>query len=182
VAEIPENTPEIDVFATSLPWYAVNVHGRREERFVQQMRDAGVPCYWPSVQAQRRERRREKGRRHEHRIVKHRVPYIPGYVFIAADGNGIYAAKATGLVFSIKPPAIQGKLVKVLRTLRDALSRPQEPPRLMMGRAYEVQSGHLMGKRGRLVKQDGRQCVLRGALLLGCEQDVELDIDLLEPV
>jgi hypothetical protein len=182
VADTPDNNSETDLFATTLPWYAVNIHGRREERFADQMRQAGVVCFLPMVRAERRVRRRERGRRHEYRKESRNVPYIPSYAFIAADGNGIYAAKATGLVYSIKPPAIQAKLVRLLIDLRDGLAKPQAPARLMLGRAYEIRSGDLMGKRGKLMSQEDGKCVLRGAILFGFEHDTELDVDLLEAI
>jgi transcription antitermination factor NusG len=184
VVDFPENPPPIDLFATTDPWYAVRVHGRREDKFVALMKAAGIPVFYPTELIKRRERRRERGRRHEYRYVTVRRSRWCGYCFIAADAEGIYAAKATNIVYKILPAKEQGQLVNALRRIHDYdVARGNRPEERFItpGSMCRVTGGAFVSFEGQWVAEKGG----RGHLLCtfaGQPTPMHIDIELLEPI
>lgn len=185
VGETSEITPESDLFDTPDPWYAVHVQGRREDRFVTLMHAAGVRVFYPTMVIRRRERRREKGRRHEHRLVNATRPLWRGYCFIAGDAEAIYAAKATNVIYSVHPPAVQSMLITALRRAAEWCGRhgnvPQ-PKYIRPGSDCVVTAGAFMGFQGRWEAGKGGRGHLLCTFAGQPNTPIHIDVELLEPI
>jgi transcription antitermination factor NusG len=183
VAETPEITLVTDLFDTVDPWYAVRVQGRREERFVALMVANGIPVFYPTMVVRERERRREPGRRHEHRYAKVRRPLWRGYCFIAADDDGIYAAKSTNIIYTILPAKDQSRLRSSLRSISDWVGRDDPMERYIRpGSRCRVTGGAFENFEGTWVAQKGGRGHLLCTFAGQAGTPLNVDIELLEPL
>lgn len=119
------------------------------------------------------------------REVKRLAPLFPAYAFLAAPTHdAIYAAKATNLLWSLRPVTDQARLVSELVSLQRALDRNPHlgaQRRIPRGTRCEVQPPHAMrGTVGVVDEQSGTFCLI--VSMFGSSVPVEIDPAYLEPL
>lgn len=185
LAITPENSAQIGIFATDDPWYAVHVQGRREERFVKAMHGAGVPVFYPTEIIRRRRRRWEPGQRDKFTFQNVTRPLWRGYCFIAADDAGIYAAKATNVIYGIYPPAVQSLLVTTLKRIKDHMDSHPTAVRekyITPGTQCRVTHGAFKDFEGQWVAEKGGRGHLTTTLFGQPNTPLHIDVEFLEPL
>jgi hypothetical protein len=171
-----------DIRTVTGPWYVAHLHGSRETDFRDRLCTQGHTVYLPMREVIRRE---SKGAGQGTREVKALYPLFPAYAFVAAPGHdAVYAAKATNLIWSLRPVVDQSRLVVDLYAVQCALdSNPRlgAQRRIPKGTLCEVQPPHAMrGMRGVVADDGGAFCLV--VQCLGSSVPVEIDPAYLEPV
>jgi len=161
-------------------WYAVYVRSRHEFRVHEQLTDAHIDTFLPTIERQRRWKDRKK-------LVA--FPLFPGYLFVHIPENKdnmLAVLKTHGVVrfLSVKPgkpdpvPDIQITSLKKMVENKEAL----EPyPYLKEGQRVRMRSGPLAGVEGVLKQRRGHHILVLSVDILQQGASAKVDASEVEP-
>lgn len=157
-----------------LEWRVLHTRSRQEKALAEDLDRLGIPGYLPLI---------HRTRLYGKRKTRVQLPLFPGYVFVRATLDQVYAADRTKRVAGIISVANQAQLNDELHSIHKALINGMhvDPyPLLKEGVWVEIRSGPLRGMRGRVESRDKMDRLILQIEMLGRAVSMEVDASLLE--
>jgi transcription antitermination factor NusG len=161
---------------SSLRWYAVQVHSRKEQLIASQLETRSLECFLPKYKSLRKWSDRTK---------EVEQALFPGYVFCRFDYDQRQPVVTTTGVLQIvgngPTPIADSEITALQAAVASGLSS-QPWPYLEVGERVRVTYGHLAGLEGILVNFKGNHRVVLSVTLLQRSVAMEVDLSWLTPV
>jgi transcription antitermination factor NusG len=162
--------------STTLRWYALQVHCRKEQLTASQLETRDLECFLPTYKSLRKWSDRTK---------EVQQALFPGYVFCRFDfGNRqpvITTAGVLQIVGNGPTPIADSEIEALQRAVASGL--PGQPwPYMEVGERVRVTYGHLAGLEGILINFKGKHRVVLSVTLLQRSVAMEMDLSWLVPV
>jgi len=162
---------------TSLKWYVLQSHPRREDLLFKHVTTLGFDCYYPTISVHPKNPRARK-----------RLPYFPGYLFVHIDlleiGDSMFKwmPYSVGLVsFGGEPAMIQESIIQAIsaHVVNVNTQKIEDHLKIKPGDPIEISSGPLKGLEGILdMRLSGKQRVRVLLKLLSQDSTISVVIPL----
>ena len=164
--------------AAAVPWFALRVKSRWEQRVAELVRSKGYEPFLPTCKVRRQ---------WSDRVKQLPMPLIPGYVFCRMDGCAKALLVTTPgvlyLVSSCRIPApISDAEIAAIRTIAESGLAAQPHPFLNVGEQVTVQRGPLCGLGGILLRFRNENRIVVSVTLLRRSVAVEIDRRWVAPI
>ncbi len=161
----------LPTFDSQLPWFALQVNSRKENRIFAHLVGQGYECFLPKYKAVRQwsDRRKEI-----------ESPLFPGYLFCRFNPlQRLPILKTPGVMEIVgcnrKPIPIDEQEIQAIQRMMESSLARQPWPYLEVGERVRIQSGALRGLAGILVALKGNYRLVLSVTLLKRSVAVEID-------